>query len=520
MKIHLGERRRGSKSLVALTTCLFLAASACASNNEATGDNNDSASDDTLRIIIQSDPDGMNLMKSSAGVTINQIGRNVGDTLAYQDVENDQILPWLATSWSQVDDLTWEVTLREGVKFHNGEEMTAQDAAASVTYAATPPDTFLWDTYYSIVTGAKATGDYTFEIMTSEPDPVLHKRLPFMYVLPEETLDDEFLAKEVVATGPYEFVSWQRGQNVVIKRFDDYWGDEKPEFETVEFLIRPDPGVGADALRAGEADIVTQLTAEDAQDVPQLIRIPGPEVAGFKLNVPGQKDGSIMEDVRVRQAVNHAVNREEVIESLYGGFATLPQGQFASQAMSGTDPSLQDYEYDPDKARELLKEAGVEGATVTIGNAVGLFPKGEELTEVMAGYLSEVGLKPKIISNTATQWIDQHRLHAEGGPASDLFLLSASNPFYDSTMKSLGSILSGIFLVRDPEIQKLGTDALSEPDQDRRNELSQSIWRIIHDEAYMVAVVVPDSLYGVADGLDVHITPEESLYVTQIHRTN
>ena len=448
-----------------------------------------------LIVAIPTDPFNLELNRSAASAAYQIVGPNIADSLAFLDVNHGGAAePNLATSWERIGPNTLRVELRDDVVFSDGSPLTAADVAASMNYGRTDPPENMYRTYFRSVTDVEVVDEYTVDITTDGVDPVLERRLTFMRVMPEDTLDLDFLADNLIGSGRYILARWEKGQSILLERNDSYWG-EAPLFAEVEFLIRPDEAVRVAAVRAGEAHIALFVSPEVAAGAPQVIETAGLEVAGFLLNTTGQKPGgSIMSDKNVRLAINQAIDREAIAEFIYGG-ATLPKGHYNPPFFDGIVPTQVDYAYDPDLASSLLEEAGVVGSTVSILINTD-WPKAGELGEAVGGYLNAVGLEVEFTAVETEQWISSYGTHREGAENPyDMVMLQHGNQFFEPIIRTFPNLIAGSYLIQDDIMNQLIADASEELDVDRRNELSRQVWSRIHEEAYMLPIVVVNNIY-------------------------
>jgi peptide/nickel transport system substrate-binding protein len=488
---------------------------ACSSSDEGNPDanptnNNDTQAPQSLVIALPDEPPDMDLMRESSSVQYAILAPNVAKGLAYLDVNGDgTIKPELATAWEEVSPKTWSVDLRTDAMFSTGEPMTAEDVVASINYGITDFTPY-YDTFYPTVKDAKVVDEDTIEIHLLTPDPVLPERLVFMKPMPANTLEDpkKHQTEPFVGVGPYQIQEWARGDSITLVPNEYYTGADEATFSEVKFLFRSDVSVRAATVAAGEADLAWQIGEEQKGQVPKVIEGNGFEVAGFILNSVGQKEGgSIMEDKNVRLAVQHAVDRQAIIDSLFGGFAALPNCQGNPPGFPGLNPNLKDYAYDPELAKSLIKEAGVEGATVTILSTDFWF-KSQEFTEIIANYLNEVGLKTKIIPSNLDKWLEYYGGNGEGVPnPADMHIVYHSNELFDSTIKTFDNMLSrdvgaGQWLIADPTLNDLILDSKAEGDLDVRLQKTGDVWQRYCDEAYKLDVAAPSVIHGVGEGID------------------
>jgi len=509
---------RRSRLLPALLAAVLVTAAGCGGGGGSLSTDS-SAKPETLVVAMPADIDGFDLMSVLTSTTRAWVGPNIVDTLAVYDFDSKSMKPSLATEWTQTDDTHWVVTLRDA-KFSDGRPVTAADAAASMQYAL-DGKTPLYKGFLSTITGAKALDEHRLEVTTEKLDPVFPRRLQYISVMPQDQLNAGTLADSVIGSGPYKLAQWDKGRAITLRANPEYWGT-KPQFENVQLIIRPDSNVRLSALETNEAQLAMLLDIDQADRAPKSVEIPGQEVACFVVNTIGQTSGSIMQDVRVRQAINYAIDRDAIVNSLFSGKAQLPHAQLNPLTMAGTDPKLEDYPYDPDKARQLIKEAGAEGKTVTIRSMYSRWQKSKELTEVVAGYLTDIGLKPNIVAVDYVAWQQGQTDATDGKDArADLSILYHGNEYFDSTMKTLANMQSrasghGIWWIAEPQIDGLANQIAVEVDPGKRDALMRQVWGIFKDQALALPLVAPEFITGMNPSLQYQPRPDEMLFLKDI----
>lgn len=509
----LSRRHRRLPALAAAALLIFVAGCAGGAGTS------DAAKPDTLVVAMTDDIDGFDLPTVLTSTTRSWVGPNIVDTLAVYDFDSKSVKPSLATDWKQKDETHWDITLRDA-KYSNGKPVVAADAAASINYSI-KGKTPLYLGFLSTITAASALDDHQLEVTTAKFDPVFPRRLQYINVLPQDQLDPAVLANSVIGSGPYKLVKWDRGRSITLTANENYWGPQ-PDFKNVELVIRPDSNVRLSALQTNEAQLALLLDIDQASRAPKVVEIPGQEVACFVINTIGQTTGSLMQDVRVRQAINYAIDRKSIVDSLFSGKAQLPHAQLNPLTMAGTDPKLEDYPFDPAKARELLKEAGAEGKTITIRTNYTRWQKSKELTEVVAGYLTDIGLKPNIVAVDYVAW-QQGQTDATGGEDAhaDISILYHGNEYFDSTIKTLDNMESraaghGIWWIANPDIDRLAGQIATESDTGKRDDLMRQVWAIFKDQALALPLVAPEFITGMNQHLQYQPRPDEMLYLKDI----
>jgi len=286
----------------------------------------------------------------------------VVETLTWLDPEG-VLQPALATEWKPTGDKTWEFRLREGVTFHNGEPFNAEAAAFALNrYAGlTKARPELRDLV------AVVKDEYTIEITTKKHCPYL----PQMFtnytsgIMPAAAFDAEGNGIAVIGTGPFEFVEWIKDEYATLKKNPNYWGGE-PKVDIVNLPRIKDVHTRATMLRTGELDIARGLDIEDAkalQSDPDIVITETPQTRYRVIYFNNSKPP--FDDVRVRKAINYAIDREVIVKYILEGYGEVAQGPFLPTLPWG-NPNLKGYNYDPDAAKALLKEAGQENLTFSL----------------------------------------------------------------------------------------------------------------------------------------------------------
>lgn len=321
------------------------------------------------------------------------------------------IKPHLGLSLENVDDTTWLLHLRQGVQFTNGEPFNAEAAAYSINRAKTHPRSQTAH-FLAAVERATPVDEYTVEITTLGPRPLLLLDLthsvmmvPPRYV--EEVGDAEFALKPV-GTGAYIFEEWVRDQHLKLTVNPDWWGWQEgfvPDITRVTMRPIPETATRVAALVTGEIHVAESIAVEDIPRVEAspdhyVARTPSQRVIYLTMDYFREKDSPGMApgqpnpfmDRRVRQAVYHAINKDEIIEFVMGG-AAYPADQFVHPNAYGFNPNLKGFPHDPDRARELLREAGYpQGFRVRIDVPNDRYINDADIAQAVAGQLRQVGI--------------------------------------------------------------------------------------------------------------------------------
>jgi peptide/nickel transport system substrate-binding protein len=420
------------------------------------------------------------------------VNDNIYETLMARKPDGT-LLPGLAASEPRLlDPTTWEVKLRPGIKFHNGEPCNADAVVHSVKRIIDPKFNSEQMSFFITIKGAEKVDDLTVKIFTAGPDPILLSRLYWMKMVPPGHSKDPKFAETPVGTGPYKFVRWARGQNIILEANPAYWG-QTPEIKKVTYRFVSDPGTRLAGLKAGEFDVITNLLPEFTKQVPQAIHILGLELPIIILNA----DSGVTKDVRVRQALNYAVDKAALAQGLFEGFAQIAQGQLLSPSFFGFNKDVKAYSYDPEKAKALLKEAGAAGATVELIGTAGRWLKDREMVEAVAAYWDKVGIKAKVRIFEFNEYLN--RLFDRKTRADAIFVVS-SNELLDadksfSAYYKAGGIGSSN---TDKDLAAWIDAARTETDVKKRAALYHQAVKRAYDQAYFLWLLNIEDVYGLS----------------------
>ena len=392
--------------------------------------------------------------------------------------------PWLATSWSNVDPKTWRFNLRKGVTFSNGKPFNASAVAASVTYMATKarPIDGLVRSDLPPLESARAIDEFTVEIVTKNPVPTFPRYAAIVFVPEPESFaalgPDEF-AQKPVGTGPFMAESWEPNR-ATFKAFEKSW--RKPKAAKLEILALPEPTSRVQAIISGRADIAGSLGPEDVQAL---------EAAGHK-GVSWQ-DGGVnaispvttrslpFNDVRVRRALNYAVNRQPIIDIIFQG-KTVAANQPAARVALGYVADLPPFDYDPTRAKKLLAEAGYpNGFKFVFETSVNSSATLTAYQQVAAD-LSKVGVTMEIRTVPGAQYLKNVLLTGEYADAITMPWQSAP------TLDVMRAILIHSCKTKtkwycDAEAMPNIDAAMAEWDDAKGLELRRALGRRYHDQA-------------------------------------
>jgi len=430
-------------------------------------------------------------------------------------------IPWLATGWEvNANAKTIILTLREGVKFHDGTDFNAEAAEYNLERYAASASAML-----NTVESVDVVDDYTVRLNLSEFDNSIVMNLARnagLVASPTalETKGPEWVDTHPVGTGPFKFVSWERDVAIKYERFDDYWQKDKPYLNGVEWVIIADPMTQLATFQRGDVDVLLGVSPKDAKDIEasgkyNFGRLPA-TIMGLASNA-GQPD-SIFTDIKVRQAVSYAIDSQTICDVIGYGYWDAAN-QLASSSGWGYNSSVVGYPYNPEKARQLLAEAGYpDGFKTKI-----LCPNAPKDTvdafTAIQGYLKEVGIDAEID-------IAEMGRYFQGitGGWEDLIVYSAGYGSPDDAFRQKLQLHSSsrgwVSILHVPEVDALIMQALSTPDFETKKALAQEVNKAVADEYCVVSFVYiknniaardkmvhDDAIYEVTHN---HFTPEDT----------
>lgn len=416
----------------------------------------------------------------------------IWDTLLRYDA-NGNLVPGLATSWESPDPKTIVLHLREGVKFHDGNVMDAEDVTASIEFALSPeaksPMAWMLDSVESV----EALDDLTVQINLKTPtilDTVYALGTGIGGVSSKEAIEKygTGLGEHPIGAGPFKLEKWEKGSRIVLLKFDDFWEEGKPYLDQYIIKILPEEFTRLTALIGGDIHIAYRMSYKNIEVIEDM--------EGFNANIYPtyciyflalKNNKAPFDDVRVRKALNYAFDREALTTSVLLGYAT-PAITDIPPSMPGSLAGIEDpYPYDPEKAKQLLKEAGYENG-FSFEAIVKAKSPDLETGLVLQQYFKDIGVDLKLVAEeSGTHWI-----HEQAGAYED----AALGYWYPDFPDAAGSLRAFYYSENMPpdaccnfdyyaneEVDELLDKAAQESDTDRRSEIYVEINRILYNYA-------------------------------------
>lgn len=459
---------------------------------------------DTLVVAMTTDATILDPQKQGKMPDMN-ILINMFDTLVTRD-DKGQLAPGLATEWKATSDTVWQFKIRKDVKFHNGEPLNAAAVKFSLD-RLNNPDTKSPIVELKNVKEVKVVDDYTVDIVTDGPDPILPNKtvlfggviMPPKYV---QEKGDDFVAKNPVGTGPFKFVSWTKDNQVVMEANANYFRGA-PKYKKLVFRIIPNVADMVAALKVGEIDIaaagITGDIAKSLKGNPDINVVTADWIRTFYINL--NSTAAPLDKKEVRQALNYAVDVQGILDTILGGYGNrvstiIPKENF------GYDANIKPYEYNPTKAKELLAKAGYpDGFTIqfdadTLDTIV---------IQAFAAQLEKVGVKctlnftsnATLVSNMAAKKVAP--LYYIGNTGWTLDGLSNFQSYVRSDRRYAR--------LNNPELDKLVDIEEKTIDPAKRQEAFTKAQQILKDEAYFIYLYQLDNIYAMRNTVSFSPNP-------------
>ncbi|KMK74449.1 glutathione ABC transporter substrate-binding protein [Alkalihalobacillus pseudalcaliphilus] len=487
-----------------LISFLSIALVACGSGNNDSDSSTGTGAEGGILIIdemsdaVSMDPHGSNDATSA------NVYYNIYETLVVQDMEMN-LQPGLATEWFQdeEDPTRWEFSLREGVKFHDGSDFNADVVKANLDRVLDSdigsPRAFL----YNMITEINILDEYTVEFITEYPYAPLAANLAHNggSMMSAELIQADYDAVEnngrdygavinegPIGTGYFKFENWTPGEELNLTRNEDYWG-EKAKLDGVKFRVISEAATRVANLRTGSSHISHPISPSNIGEVEatpelELIRTPSVSLSYFGFNM----DKEPFDDVRVRQAISMAINKDDIIYGIYEG-AGIPAISPVPPSVFGYSDNVEGLEYNVDRAKELLAEAGYEnGFSTTIWTNDS--PERYDAAINVQAQLKEIGIDVEIVQREWGAYLSQTT-----NGEHDMFVLGWSTVTGDAdySMYALfhssqhGAPGNRTFIAND-ELDELLEQARRSSDEQERIELYERAQEILVEEAPMIYV--------------------------------
>jgi peptide/nickel transport system substrate-binding protein len=437
--------------------------------------------------------------------------------------------PMLATSWKRINETTFQFRLREKVKFHNGEDFDAEAVKFSIDRLLGRVDknylplTVAWHAYDTI-NKAEPVDKHTVNVITKVPDPIVLNRFNgfgMRMVSPKFYSENDTASLQTKAngTGPYRFVSWVKDGDLVMEANQQYWGGP-PAFEKVIIRTVPEASTRVSAIMSGQADVTVAVPAENMDVINRSGRARVEHVTSNRMGWWRMNPHVAPTDnVKVRQALNHAANVGELLRTVYSGLGARIS-TIVGKYHFGYDPTLPFYPHDPDKARKLLKESGVPlPITVNFHFIQGRYTKDKDMGEGIIGELNKLGgeyvkVVPRLYE--AGTFYSQ----ANAGKLDGIIFNSWGNWMFDADI-DFGPLMRTKSTPtpdypNDPALDKLVDEARSTIDESKRKAIYARLQRMMWESSYLIPGMQVVDMYGVSSRVNWKPRPDEMIWAKEM----
>jgi len=472
--------------------------------------------DDTIVYVLQSDVQTWDPPNSVLRESI-ILGYNVFDHLAARDLKTGKVGPSLAVAWKNLDDTTWEVKLRKGVKFHDGTPFSARDVKATFDRVLNPENKLTARGNHAKIKSVEVVDDLTVRFKTDGPYPLFVERLTAQVMQSEKAIKEkghEWLQDNPVGTGPYKLQKWTKKQEHLLVRNDDYWGP-KPAFKYVRVRIIPEQATQIAELISGGVDII-KAVPPDQMDVinksgqARTSVSPILRTAFLQLDQAGRAGPNPFQDRRVRLAANLAVDIDSIIKHVINGLGDRTATTINPMAF-GFDPSVKPFTQDLGQAKKLLAEAG--------------FPNGVEVGFLRSQPTVEPGLiqtSDAIVADLAKAGIrTKQRMVGEVGPFTNLIRDNKADPMFEFSwgyysIFDADAVLYDTMTCGQPysyycnkALDDLVIQGRSTLDGKKRMEIYAKAQKLIHDDAAYLFKWGLRGVWGVSNRIDYEAPRDE-----------
>jgi peptide/nickel transport system substrate-binding protein len=446
------------------------------------------------------------------------------DTLMDRDPKTYKPTPGLASSLRNVNALTWELKLRTGVKFHNGEPFNAEAVKFTIDRVLDPATKSVTRGNFTWIKEVKVIDENTVQIITANPFPAAAEFLTLAYIVPPKYLkavgDEEFNRKPV-GTGPYKFVEWKKAEHLIVEANENYWkGSPKgmPKIKTIVFRTIPETTTQIAELLSGGVDIIRNVPPDQiavVRDSPNA-RISATKVLrvnSLLLDSAGRASKTPLMNQKVREAIAYAINVDEMLSKILGGYAERT-ATGVNPLHFGFDASIKPYPYDPERAKKLLAEAGYpNGFEMTLNTYSGTITSMDQMADAVTGYLAKVGIKLKRRHiEDVGMWTSSSK---EGKLEGIQYYSWGSNSIFDADaiLYALTYSKEPLSYTKDTALDQFLDEGRTQIDPKKRQEAYAKAQKLLHEKFYWIPINVQYTIEGVNKKLNYEAGSDEMMRV-------
>lgn len=448
------------------------------------------------------------------------------DALTNRDPRTMDTVPALAESWDIVDSTTYVFNIRQGVRFHDGTPLTAHDVKYSLDRILDPNFSNRVVTYATAIDNVELIDDYTVQINLKEAYAPFLNRMTSFYIVPQhyvEAVGNEEFNRSPMGSGPYKFVEWARDDHITAVANEDYWAGA-PDVKRVVFRAIPEASTRIAALLSGEVHLADNVSADDVSVI-ERANCCGITLADnntvYYLTINSSNEP--FDDIRIRRALTHAINWDEIL-GLFDGYAS--RITFPSVPAVFGHAEISEYledkllYYDPERARELLTEAGyASGLTVNLMVPAGRYPGGEDVIQAVASQFEEVGITPTI---QVLEWGVFYGELYTAGLQRDISMNGTANPLFDPDhiMATNFDPKRSAFYYWHDDLTALIDQGIAETDPAARIEIYKLVMEHLIDQAPFIWGFQIQRIYGLSNSLEWTPRTDGRIFVDEARWAN
>src|SRR5450759_47280 len=423
--------------------------------------------------------------------------RQMYDSLVWY--ENGQVVPQLATSWKNVDDLTWEFKLRTGVKFHNGEAFDANAVKFTLDRILDPKQKATQASRFTALKSVEVVDPQTVRMHTTTPFPVLLLGLTQAFIVPPQyiTQSPDKALTSPVGTGPFKFDSWQQGSQLTYVANTEYWGG-RPKLDKLVFRVIADDAARLAALKAGEIhiDMNLPLDAIDAVASDPNLTVEKAFIDNSLILEMDTLHGGPMANPKVRMAINYAIDKDGINKTLLSNKLRPLAGQLLTEDAFGWNPNVKQVPYDPNMAKQLLTQAGYpNGFDTQVNGPIGKYTSDRDIVIAVADQLNKVGIRAAANPMEYGLFI-QKLISNQLGPMFLVGWFSFGDPALAEIWLTSKSTLGHYY--QDATYDQLVAQGASQLDTKQRQATYYQAAQYMHDQAMAAWLFQAATYYGVS----------------------
>lgn len=495
---------------VATAAALILALGGCSAEPSTSGETADAASAEPALLTIGRGNDIQTVDPHKSINASEAVLVNIYEYLIERNFDGSatpSYSPQLATEWEQIDDLHWRFKLRDGVVFHNGEEFSAEDVKFTIERTRSD-DTLVAYKKYEEIVDIVIEDSHTIVFETTWNDPNFLQTFVDSGggILPQDAFEAadsaEAFFEQPIGTGPYQFVSWEKGDRLNLAKNENWWKGE-PKWDEVVIRAVSETTTRVAELLTGGIDIAENVPPDEndrveANEGTGVVSVDIARLIEFQPRIVPDKPTY---DVRVREAFSLAIDRESIVENVLRGYGTATEGYYPA-LVPGHLPELDETTYDPERAKELLAEAGYGPGelSITISTPNGRYLKDKEISEAVAGYLGEVGVNATV---EVLDWsvFNDRKANGDLGELS-LWGMGTRSDSSDIFSYGTGTSYKANVQWENAEFTALAEQAAATTNIEELLDLAADAQRIFAEEDVRIAVAYIKSNWGVNDRIE------------------